>query len=119
MIKQTVNYKDFNGVERTKDLYFHLSRKELLDMEFSKKSLSQKIKSIIDSNDNQKIFKLFEEIVEKAYGVKSADGEYFTKNKEELYKFKSSAAYDEFFAQLLTDEKKAVAFVNGLLPKED
>lgn len=119
MIKQTVNYKDFNGVERTEDLYFNLSKKELIDMEFSKTSFSQKIKSIVDSNDNRKIFKLFEEIVEKAYGVKSPDGKYFTKNKEELYKFKSSAAYDVFFMQLLQDEKAAVAFVNGLLPKED
>jgi len=30
MIKETVTYTDFNGEEKTEDLYFNLSRAELL-----------------------------------------------------------------------------------------
>ena len=35
MFKKTITYNDFNGVERTEDFYFHLTKAELIKLEFS------------------------------------------------------------------------------------
>ena len=32
MLKKTITYNDYNGVERTEDLYFNLSKAELMEM---------------------------------------------------------------------------------------
>ena len=34
MIKKTVKYEDFNGVERSEDLYFNLTKTELQNLNF-------------------------------------------------------------------------------------
>ena len=33
MLKKTITYNDYNGVERTEDFYFNLSKAEILEME--------------------------------------------------------------------------------------
>ena len=33
MLKKTITYTDYNGVDRTEDFYFNLTEAELLDME--------------------------------------------------------------------------------------
>ena len=33
MIKKTITYNDYNGVERTEDFYFNLSEAEVMEME--------------------------------------------------------------------------------------
>ena len=35
MLKKTVTYVDYNGVERTEDFYFNLSKAEVTEMELS------------------------------------------------------------------------------------
>mgnify|MGYP001145356686 CR=1 FL=1 len=35
MLKETIKFTDFNGVERTEDHYFHLSKAEAMEMEMS------------------------------------------------------------------------------------
>ena len=35
MLKKTFTYIDYNGVERTEDHYFNLSKAELMEMELS------------------------------------------------------------------------------------
>ena len=41
--------------------------------------------------------KLFEKIIDAAYGIKSLDGRTFTKTPAALAEFKATAAYDKFF----------------------
>lgn len=31
MLKETIKYTDYNGVERTEDFWFHLSKAELME----------------------------------------------------------------------------------------
>ena len=33
MLKKTITYTDYNGVERTEDFYFNLSKAEIAEME--------------------------------------------------------------------------------------
>ena len=117
MLKKTVTYMDYNGVERTEDFYFNLSKAEVTEMELSVEGgFSKMLEEIVKSNDNARILELFKEMVLKAYGEKSADGRRFVKSKELSEAFSQTEAYSEIFMELAMDEKAAAAFVNGIMP---
>ena len=117
MLKKTVTYVDYNGVERTEDFYFNLSKAEVTEMELSVEGgFSKMLEEIVKSNDNARILELFKEMVLKAYGEKSADGRRFVKSKELSEAFSQTEAYSENFMELAMDEKAAAAFVNGIMP---
>ena len=117
MLKKTVTYVDYNGVERTEDFYFNLSKAEVTEMELSVEGgFSKMLEEVVKSNDNARIIELFKEMVLKAYGEKSADGRRFVKSKELAEAFSQTEAYSEIFMELALDEKAASAFVNGIMP---
>ena len=117
MLKKTVTYVDYNGVERTEDFYFNLSKAEVTEMELSVEGgFSKMLEEIVKSNDNARILEIFKEMVLKAYGEKSADGRRFIKSKELAEAFSQTEAYSEIFMELAMDEKAAAAFVNGIMP---
>ena len=52
MLKRTIKYEDYNGVEREEDFYFNLTKAELTEMELSQKGgLAEMIQGIIKSKD--------------------------------------------------------------------
>lgn len=117
MLKKTVTYVDFNGVERTEDFYFNLTKAEVTEMELSVNGgLSKMIEEIVKSNDNMRIVNLFKEMVLKAYGEKSEDGRRFIKSEELSKAFSQTEAYSEIFMELALNEGKAADFINGILP---
>ena len=117
MLKKTVTYVDYNGVERTEDFYFNLSKAEVTEMELSVEGgFSKMLEEIVKSNDNARIVELFKQMVLKSYGEKSADGRRFVKSKELSEAFSQTEAYSEIFMELAMDEKAAAAFVNGIMP---
>lgn len=118
MLKKTVTYVDYNGVERTEDFYFNLSKAEVTEMELSVEGgFSKMLEEIVKSKDNVRIMELFKQMVLKAYGEKSADGKRFIKSKELSEAFSQTEAYSEIFMELALDEKAAAAFVNGIMPQ--
>ena len=117
MLKKTVTYVDYNGVERTEDFYFNLSKAEVTEMELSVEGgFSKMLEEIVKSKDNVRIMELFKQMVLKAYGEKSADGKRIVKSKELSEAFSQTEAYSEIFMELALDEKAAAAFVNGIMP---
>lgn len=117
MIKKTVTYVDYNGVERTEDFYFNLSKAEVAEMELSVEGgFSKMLEEIVASKDNVKIVSLFKQMVLKAYGEKSADGRRFVKSEEISKAFSETEAYSEIFMSLALNESEAAAFVNGIMP---
>lgn len=117
MIKKTVTYVDYNGVERTEDFYFNLSKAEVAEMELSVEGgFSKMLEEIIASKDNVKIVNLFKQMVLKAYGEKSADGRRFMKSEEISKAFSETEAYSEIFMELALNSDQAAAFVNGIMP---
>lgn len=117
MIKKTVTYVDYNGVERTEDFYFNLSKAEVAEMEMSVEGgFSKMLEEIVASKDNVKIVSLFKQMVLKAYGEKSADGRRFIKSEELSKAFSETEAYSEIFMSLALNESEAAAFVNGIMP---
>lgn len=120
MLKKTFTYTDYNGVERTEDHYFNLSKAELMEMELSTTGgLAEMINKIVAAQDAPAIVKIFKELVLKAYGQKSADGRRFIKSKELADEFAQTEAYSQLFMELATDADAAAAFVNGIVPAMD
>lgn len=119
MLKKSVTYTDYNGVERTEDFYFNLSKAELMEMELSTTGgLAEMIQKIVAAQDGPAIIKLFKELVLKAYGEKSPDGKRFIKSAEIAEAFSQTEAYSDIFMELATDADAAAKFVNGILPAD-
>jgi hypothetical protein len=119
MLKKSIKYTDYNGVERTEDFYFNLSKAELMEMEMSTAGgLAETITKIVAAQDQPAIIKLFKELILKAYGEKSADGKRFVKSDELSAAFSQTEAYSELFMELSTDSDKAAEFVNKIVPAD-
>lgn len=117
MIKKTIKYTDYNGVERVEDFYFNLSKAEITEMELSVDGgMSKMLEDIVHSNNNKQIVGIFKEIILKAYGEKSEDGKRFIKNKELTEGFAQTEAFSELFVELALNEDKAAEFVKGIIP---
>ena len=119
MLKKTITYNDYNGVERTEDFYFNLTKAEVLEMEMSATGgLAEWIKRVVAAQDQPAIIKLFKDLILKAYGEKSADGRRFMKSEELKDSFAQTEAYSILFMELATDADKASEFVNGIVPAD-
>lgn len=120
MLKETIAYTDYNGVDRKEDFYFNLSKAELVEMEYSTAGgLSEMVNKIVSAKDDPAIFKIFKEFVLKAYGEKSADGKRFIKSEELSTAFSQTEAYSNLVMKLATDADYAAKFFNAVIPKID
>lgn len=120
MLKKTITYTDYNGVERKEDFYFNLNKAEIMEMELSTAGgLAEMIEKIVAAQDTPSIIKVFKDLILKAYGEKTPDGKRLVKvaNGVRLADaFAETEAYSELFMELATDDKAAAAFVNGIVP---
>lgn len=119
MLNKKITYTDYNGVERTENFYFNLSKAELMEMEMGTAGgFAEMLNRIVDAQDSASIIKVFKELVLKAYGEKSPDGKRFMKSAELSDAFSQTEAYSNLFMELATDANAAAAFVNGIMPAE-
>lgn len=117
MLKKTIKYTDFNGVEREEEFYFNLTKAEVMEMEMSTTGgLAEMIQRIVKLQDAPAIIKIFKDLVLKAYGVKSDDGRRFIKSEELSTAFSQTEAYSILFMELATNADEAAKFVNGIVP---
>lgn len=118
MYKKRMAYDDFDGNKREEDFYFNLTQKEVLDFEVSNEGgLEKTVKQIVDTQDREKLIKLFEKLIAISYGEKSLDGKRFVKSPEVLDAFMQTQAYSDLFMELATNAESASEFVNGIIPK--
>ena len=107
MLKKSIKYTDYNGVERVEDFYFNLSKAEVAEMELSVDGgMSAMLERIVESKNNKEIVGMFKEIILKAYGEKSEDGKRFIKNKELAEGFAQTEAFSELLLNLLLTKTK-------------
>lgn len=116
MIKETVTYTNFDGDEVQSDLYFNMSKMEILTL--GVQEISGRLQKMVQEKDILKILEYTKDIVHDAYGERSEDGKRFVKNAEILERFKSSPAYDEFLFSIVTDAEKQTKFIRALFPEE-
>lgn len=117
MLKWKVFYENFDGKSREKDLYFNLSRTEIIDMISKGEVDVDEMQEAAKKQDPKELFQFLIFLVSKSYGEKSEDGEFFHKSPHLLESFKSSAAYDPMIMDITTNTEKALKFFNGIFPK--
>ena len=119
MLKKTMTYTDYNGVERTEDFYFNLSKAEIMELELGTTGgFAEMITKVVAAKDQAEIIKIFKGLILKAYGEKGADGKRFIKSDAISEAFSQTEAYSQLFMELATDAEAAAAFVNGIVPAD-
>ena len=118
MVVKKIKYTDFNGVEREEEFMFNLTEAEITEMELTTEGgLSDSIKKIVSAQNTPQIIETFKMLLLKSYGEKSADGRRFVKSEDLSKEFTQTNAYSQLFMKLATDDKSAVAFINGIIPE--
>ena len=119
MLAKKIKYTDYNGVEREEVFYFNITKAELMTQNLmTPGGLETKLKRIINSKDVPELTKYIQDIIKDSYGVKSDDGVRFIKSKELSEMFMQTEAYSVLFMEMVTDNKNASKFVNGIIPKD-
>lgn len=138
MFKKVVKYTDFNGNEKSRSLYFHISMSDAHRMIMEEsvivrkddtkehtddnmevfEGLSSRIRAVMDRGIGKEILELFDWLIQKSYGEIAEDGETFKKSPGVYENWKSTASYDAFFNDLMTDTNAMTEFVNNIFPKE-
>lgn len=119
MLKKTITYTDFDGIQRTEDFYFNLTKAEIAEMQLrSNNSLGEQLEAIGRSGNPSLIMDAFKDLIFQAYGERTPDGRGFKKSREIAEAFSHTEAYSVFFMELCTDSDAASAFVNGIIPRD-
>lgn len=119
MLKKTIAYVDLNGVERSEDFYFNLSKPEVVKMQGSVKGgYDVRLKSIAADLNGANIMEFFEDLISRSYGEKSEDGRRFMKSPEISKAFMETPAYEVLFEELVTNDRAAADFVNAVMPAD-
>lgn len=119
MLKKVITYEDYNGVVRTEECYFNMTKAELIEMhQNTGTGLDGLImKEIIQEKNSTKLVKFLKELLVMSYGKKSDDGRLFMKNDEIRAEFMASPMYDILYSEIFTNEQAAADFIDGILPK--
>lgn len=119
MFIKTISYVDYDGVERTENFYFNLSKAEMIMLESTTPGgYTAMLQRIVDSKDNVALMNAFTDLIKRSYGIKSEDGKRFIKNDQVVEDFLNSAAYEQMFLELFTTENAAIEFVRGIMPHD-
>ncbi len=120
MYKKTVTYEDWNGVTRTEDFYFNLTRLECAELEFGVgpgQTMTEYITDLINAQDMGVVISTIKKVLLISYGVKSPDGKRFIKNDEVRTAFQENPAFDQIYMEFATNADYAAEFIAGIMPK--
>lgn len=118
MLKKTVTFTDYNGVERTEDFFFNLTNAELAQLSMSKNGLDAYIERISKTKDQAELANLFKKVLDMSYGIKSDDGRRFMKSPEILEDFQQTEAYSIIYMELAQDADAALRFFQNIIPSD-
>lgn len=124
MLKQTVEYIDFNDNRATETLYFNITKTELSENLYLKDEIEQ-VQQELSGDERemtpaeiQRILDLVKTLMKLAYGVRSDDGKRFIKSEEVWTEFTQTAVYDAFLFSLFEEPENAVSFMLGIIPAD-
>lgn len=117
MLKKSITYVDYNGVERTEDFYFNLNKAETLGYVIGfEGGIESFIEKVIQEEDVKKLWDLWSDFILMCYGEKSSDGRRFIKSKELSEGFKQTEAYNNLVMELVSGKGADNAkFVNAVV----
>lgn len=136
MFKKVISYVDFDGNTKVKPFYFNLTRPELVEMKRSPiiemKVIVDRLKNMDDPDTElsyqekdeiqEKMGAILRDLVIQSYGVKSEDGERFSKRVgDRRYgageDFVETMAYDALYMEMLSNVKNLIDFVRAVIPE--
>lgn len=118
MLRKPITYTNIDGEQVTEEYYFHLTKAELVKLEVGTEGgLQNHLQDVVKTNNASKILELFEWIMSKAYGKRTADGK-FVKRPEDWAEFLSSEAYSTLFMELISNATYAAQFVKAIVPAD-
>lgn len=117
MLKKSITYVDYNGVERTEDFYFNLNRAETLGYIIGfEGGIESFVEKVVQEEDVKKLWDLWSDFILMCYGEKSSDGRRFIKSKELSEGFKQTEAYTNLVMELVSGKGADNAkFVNAVV----
>lgn len=117
MLKKSITYVDYNGVERTEDFYFNLNKAETLGYIIRfEGGIESFIEKVVQEEDVKKLWDLWSDFILMCYGEKSSDGRRFIKSKELSEGFKQTEAYNNLVMELVSGKGADNAkFVNAVV----
>jgi hypothetical protein len=119
MFVKLIRYQDFDGEEKMAECRFHLSKAELMKLNFRYGDVTRKMEELEARKDNEAIFAMVEDVILTAYGEKVTlpDGrEVFLKDELRRQAFQSSEAFSELVMEMATRKEAVAEFVSGVVP---
>lgn len=122
MLTKSITYTNFLGETRTEEFQFNMTKAEIVEWQYSiKGGIKALFDKIINENDQPALINMVKDLIRRSYGERSLDGRKFEKKRNGVMlfdDFEQSPAYDILFMELITDDKAAADFVNGLMPPD-
>ena len=117
MIKYNVNYKDWNGNERTDVCRFNINEVELrqLNAKYGG-NLDTYFARIYQEKDEKAMMDFVLEVMRLAYGVMDDDGVHFRKSEKIWEDWVSSPSFEKFFVDTMASDVESGKFIKGVLP---
>lgn len=118
MYTRTLTFEDYDGNERTEDFLFHLNKAEVIQWLTCNGgyTLDAQLTRLYKKSRGKDIMEAFEDLMKRSYGEKSLDGRKFEKSEAIWNEFRSTEAFSIIYTELVTDAKKAAAFINAIMP---
>lgn len=116
MLKQRVKYEGFDGELIEEDLYFNLTRMDLIELNdrYESKDMAAYMDKIVKEKNIKELYKVLKDIVLMAYGVKSEDGKRFIKNQTVKDEFAESLAFSQLIEDFHETDTSMSDFVTGI-----
>lgn len=116
MLKQRVKYEGFDGEIIEEDLYFNLTRMDLIELNdrYDSKDMAAYMDKIVKEKNVKELYRVLKDIVLMAYGVKSEDGKRFIKNQTVKDEFAESLAFAQLIEDFHETETAMSDFVTGI-----
>lgn len=129
MLKQTVQYQDFDGANKTKNLYFNITIDDVIENADIEEELTDLQREFFDGTEREltlpekaRIVQVVKRFMKIAYGVQTKDPEtgdlLFDKSPLVWTRFTQTAAYDAFLLSLFDNEGNLEKFLQGVFPAD-
>lgn len=126
MFSRIFEYKGYDGQIHKETWWFNLSEAELYKMQLGTVGgVDGMMNRMLREDRPDKIVDMFEMIILKAVGERSADGRRFVKKErpgmpwgEVAEDFRETPAYDQLFKELVQSGEALANFLKGAIPSE-
>ena len=123
MFTKKITYTDFAGNKHEDEEFrFNMTKSEVVEWQYSVNGgINNLFAKIVNENDQTSLINMIKDLIRRSYGVPSIDGKKFEKKRNGVPlfdEFEATNAYDVLFMELITDDKKAAEFINGLMPPD-